>query len=241
MFLFFIGKRKQRRKKNKNKRKNAIVVDESIPRETILSLGATEDGQALSVAHTKPLNETTKPRHHKHRHHRISKKKKNIEMKKPTVNSYDPAGYFNNIVYSRHSRVNTGGIPQYRRSPFSNDVAEFRRRPVEQIEPSQIGRSLSNSNQSIAPAQLIRNNTVSNFDTSCVDPMYRRHVPNIAPQIRNGFVYRYETKKNKLYPFNAYMAVKYRCFNGYSFAANHEQTLHCKKGSWVGAIPRCVQ
>ncbi|KAG8186950.1 hypothetical protein JTE90_028246 [Oedothorax gibbosus] len=236
------GRRRQGRKKNKNK-KNP-VIDESIPRETILSLGTTEDGQALSIAHTKPLDEAIKP-HHKHRHHHMGKRKKNknIDQKKP--NTYDPAGYFNNIVYSRNSRVDTGGIPQYSRpipQSFSNNLAEFRRRPVEQIQPSEL-RSLSAS-RPVEPTNRVGNHTrlpVSNYDASCIDTMFRREVPKIAPQIQNGFVYRYETKKNKSYPFNAYMLVRYRCFSGFSFERSYEQTLHCKNGSWIGVMPKCVQ
>ncbi|CAL1273681.1 unnamed protein product [Larinioides sclopetarius] len=209
-----IGKRRQGRKKNK--RKNSVLIDESAPRETVLSLGATEDGEAFSIAFAKPNNDTDKVhlKHHKHRHHRGQRKRQHKKK------YYANPGY-SNFVTSRKSRVNTSGISPYHtmyqfNSNAKNDVAELRRRPVEEVKQKS-----------------------TDYDTSCVESIYRREVPMIAPQIPNAFVYRYETKKNKWHPFNNYMEVKYKCLSGFVFATN-AQTLYCKEASWVGEIPRCI-
>ncbi|XP_055928357.1 uncharacterized protein LOC129959515 isoform X2 [Argiope bruennichi] len=205
-------RRRQGQKKNK---KNSVL---DAPRETVLSLGATEDGEAFSIAFAKPTNGTDKvhTKHHKERHHRRPRKRQNFNKKYYRVHP----GY-SNFVTSRKSRVNTSGISPYHtmyqfNSNSKNDVAELRRRPVQEIRRKSTG-----------------------YDTSCVESIYRREVPMIAPQIPNGFVYRYETKKNKRYPFNNYMEVKYKCLSGFVFATN-AQTLYCKEASWVGEVPRCI-
>lgn len=224
IFHLSTGKKRQGHKKNKNRRKNSVLTDESAPRETVLSLGNTEDGQALSIAFTRPENKTENTQgRHKHRH-RGGRKKKH-HGKKHKVFHPTNSGF----IISRASRVDTSGIaPYHTRYQFgssrNNEVAELRRRPVEQVH------GIHNTTQV----------SVEEFDTSCVEPLYGREVPMIAPQVPNAFVFRYETKKNKFYPFNSYMLVKYRCLSGYVFANARAQTLHCKEASWVGEVPRCV-
>ncbi|XP_015919046.1 CUB and sushi domain-containing protein 3 [Parasteatoda tepidariorum] len=89
-------------------------------------------------------------------------------------------------------------------------ISEFKRKPIEEV----------------------------GFDASCVENAYGRLLPKIAPSIPHAFVYAYETKKNKNYPFNTYMEVKYRCLAGYRFART--QTLFCRNNSWIGQKPRCI-
>ncbi|GIY39020.1 uncharacterized protein CDAR_114941 [Caerostris darwini] len=228
------GKHKQRRKKNK--RKNSVIIDESIPRETILSLGSTEDGQAFSVAFAKPGNDTDPVEmKHKHRHHHGGeRKKKHHHQKKRKHHAKVNPGY-SNFITSRKSRVNTSGISPYHtmyqfNTNTRNDVAELRRRPVEQVQPEEQVKRKENGTGSLP---------LSTYDTTCVEFIYRREVPMIGPVVSNAFVYRYETKKNKMYPFNSYMEVKYKCFNGFVFATN-VHTLYCKEKSWIGETPRCI-
>lgn len=219
------GKRRQGYKKNKNKRKNSVLIDDTVPRETVLSLGNTEDGQALSIAFSRPENRTENL-HSKHRHrHRGGRKKKHHGKK---YRAYYPTS--SGFIISRASRVDTSGIAPYHTryqfgSPRNNEVAELRGRPVEQVH------GLHNSTHS----------NLYEYDTSCVEPLYGREVPMIAPQVSNAFVFRYETKKNRFYPFNSFMLVKYRCLSGFVFVNARAQTLHCKEASWVGEVPRCVR
>lgn len=221
--LSLTGKKRQGHKRNKNK-KNAVHINETAPRETVLSLGNTEDGEALSIAFTRLENKTENTQS-KHRHrHRGGRRKKHHNKK---YKAYNPAD--SGFIISRASRVDTSGISPYHTryqfgSPRNNDVAELRRRPVEQVH------GLHNTSES----------SIGEYDTSCIEPLYGREVPMIAPQVPNAFVFRYETKKNKIYPFNSYMSVKYRCLSGYAFANARAQTLYCKEASWVGEVPRCV-
>ncbi|KFM70577.1 hypothetical protein X975_25821, partial [Stegodyphus mimosarum] len=220
------GKRRQGHKKNKHRRKNVAVIDESVPRETIVSLGSTEDGDALSIAFAKPGNETSKAQvRHKYRHRNRSKGKHHGKGKKwrPPHPTSDP------FITSRRSRVDTSGISPYHtiyqfNSAKYHDIEELRRRPIERVQQHQSETA-----------------AFEKYDASCVDALYGREVPMIAPQVHNAFVYRYETKKNQLYPFNSYMVVKYRCFGGFTLVNKMAHALYCKEGSWVGEIPRCVK
>ncbi|GFY27937.1 sushi domain-containing protein [Trichonephila clavipes] len=221
--------RKHKQRRRKNKRKNSVLIDASVPRETILSLGATEDGQAFSVAFAKPNNDTDKVqiKPHKHRHHRGERRRKHHHQKKKKHLAAGPG--YSNFVTSRKSRVNTSGQSPYHtiyqfNTHVKNDVAELRRRPVEQVRPKK------NGSEDIPFAD---------YDTSCLESIYRREVPMIAPQVANAFVYRYETRKNDVYPFNSYMEVKYKCLAGFVFTTN-AQTLFCKGGKWIGEIPSCI-
>lgn len=200
-----------------------MLIEETVPRETVLSLGNTEDGQALSVALSRPENKSQKiPPRHRHRHRGGRKKHHGKKYK-----TYHPTS--SGFIISRASRVDTSGIaPYHTKYQFGSsrsNVAELRRRPEELVQ------GLPNTTLS----------SVDEYDTSCVEPLYGREVPMIAPQVPNAFVFRYETKKNKFYPFNSYMLVKYRCLSGYVFDNARAQTLHCKEVSWVGEMPRCVQ
>lgn len=190
-----------------------------------MSLGNTDEGEALSIAFSRPANKTEKSEHgHKHRH-RGGRRKKHHGKKYKVVH---PAN--SDFIISRTSRVDTSGIAPYHtkyqfRTSGKNEVAELRRRPVEQIHSRQNSTNFS----------------LDEYDTTCVDSLYGREVPMIAPQVPNAFVFRYETKKNKFYPYNSYMMVKYRCLSGYVFANAKAQSLHCKEASWIGEIPRCVK
>lgn len=215
-------------KKNKHGKKNPdMILGETAARETVLSLGNTEDGQALSIAFARPENETEKHHQirHKHRHHEHRRKKQHGGKKRKNIVHPTDSGF----IISRPSRVDTSGISPYHtkyqfHSRRHNDVEELRRRPVEQVH------NYHNESQP----------SVDEYDISCVEPLFGREVPMIAPQVANAFVFRYETKKNKAYPFNSYMLVKYRCFSSYVFANAKAQALHCKESTWVGEVPRCV-
>ncbi|XP_054721688.1 uncharacterized protein LOC129231406 [Uloborus diversus] len=194
---------------------NSVLIDPSIPRETVVSLVNTEDGDALSIALSKPNKDEFKT-HRKHRH-RMGRKRK--LRKHPTYPSY---------IVSRESRVDTSGIaPPYAMYHFrhtrKNGVEELRRRPIESV---------------LAPSEVA---ILGEFDTSCVESLHGREVPILAPQVNHAFVYRYETKKNKQYPFNRYMQVKYRCLNDFVFVNSKAEKLRCKEGRWVGEMPRCIQ
>lgn len=225
------GKKDRRNRKQKNDTISGFV-DLNAPRETVISLGATEDGDALSVAFAKVDNSTEegKVRKHSRHHYRHDGLKKRRRGKGKKWRNEEQ--YSSHIV-ARASRVDSSGVSPYYRSyryqdktpKISNEVAELRGRPIERIKKhNETGTDLF---------------PLSDLDTTCMESLYGHNVPMIAPQLDHAFVYRYETRKNHDFPFNSYMQVKYRCLSGYHFADHSVRTLNCRQGKWVGTEPRC--
>lgn len=211
--------RGQRRKNRKNANSNSL--DNTVPQETIVGLGAMEDGQVLSVSQVNADKRRPKERR---RHHRRGNRR---HRNKKRVQRVDPG--YSNFITSRTSRVNNGGMSNFNtrrqlRNWWRNNTAELRRRPVEQVQQENITHL-----------------TMSAFDATCVEDSFGRSIPKLAPQVEYGYVYHYETKKNMKYPFNSYMEVRYRCFRGFRFANPAIETLLCRRGRWVGIRPECVE